>query len=153
MIFFVKRSVDNCRDTWLAQSTEAVTLFFFLIFFFKVFIYFWDRDRQSMSRGGAEREGDTEPKAAPGCQHRVRHLINWATQAPLEPVTLNLRWLVECATLSFDSGHDPRVVGSSHMSGSALSMKPAWDSLFLPLPSSLIVLSLSKIKGKKITGL
>ena len=34
------------------------TLFFF-INFFSTFIYFWDRERQSMNRGGAEREGDT----------------------------------------------------------------------------------------------
>ena len=42
--------------------------------FFNVFIYFWDRERQSMSRGGAEREGDTESEAgfqAPSCQHRA----------------------------------------------------------------------------------
>ena len=32
---------------------------FFLIFF-STFIYFWDRERQSMNGGGAEREGDTE---------------------------------------------------------------------------------------------
>ena len=31
-----------------------------------MFIYFWDRERQSMNGGGAEREGDTEPKQAPG---------------------------------------------------------------------------------------
>ena len=30
------------------------------IFFFNVFTYFWDRERQSMNGGGAEREGDTE---------------------------------------------------------------------------------------------
>ena len=28
--------------------------------FFSTFIYFWHRERQSMNRGGAEREGDTE---------------------------------------------------------------------------------------------
>ena len=28
-----------------------------------MFIYFWDRERQSMSAGGAEREGDTESEA------------------------------------------------------------------------------------------
>ena len=28
-----------------------------------MFIYFWDRERQSTSRGGAEREGDTESEA------------------------------------------------------------------------------------------
>ena len=32
-------------------------------FFFNVFIHFSDRERQSMSRGGAEREGDTESEA------------------------------------------------------------------------------------------
>ena len=26
-------------------------------------VYFWDRERQSMNRGGAEREGDTESEA------------------------------------------------------------------------------------------
>ena len=31
-----------------------------IVFFFNVFIYFWDRERQSMNGGGAEREGDTE---------------------------------------------------------------------------------------------
>ena len=31
-----------------------------LIIFFSTFIYFWDRERQSMNGGGAEREGDTE---------------------------------------------------------------------------------------------
>ena len=28
-----------------------------------MFIYFWDRERRSMNRGGSEREGDTESKA------------------------------------------------------------------------------------------
>ena len=32
----------------------------FLIFFFQHLFYFWDRERQSMNGGGAEREGDTE---------------------------------------------------------------------------------------------
>ena len=38
---------------------------------------------------------------------------------------------VERPTLDFDSGHDPRVMGSSPLLGSALSVDPAWDSLFL----------------------
>ena len=29
-----------------------------------MFIYFWERDAQSVSRGGAESEGDTESEAA-----------------------------------------------------------------------------------------
>ena len=38
-------------------------LFYFILFYFilfSTFIYFWDRERQSMNGGGAEREGDTE---------------------------------------------------------------------------------------------
>ena len=67
-----------------------------------MFIYFWDRERQSMSEGGAEREGDTEPKAVSRLQAisteiyaglelincemtwaKVGHSTDWATQVPL----------------------------------------------------------------------
>ena len=34
-----------------------------LFFFFLTFIYFGDRERQSVNGGGAEREGDTESEA------------------------------------------------------------------------------------------
>ena len=37
-------------------------------FFFLMFIYFWDRERQSMNGGGSEREGDKNPKQAPGSE-------------------------------------------------------------------------------------
>ena len=67
-----------------------------------MFIYFWDRERQSMNRGGAEREGDTEsemgsrlwavstePHAGLELTDReimtwaeVRRLTVWATQVP-----------------------------------------------------------------------
>ena len=43
---------------------------------------------------------------------------------------------VEHLTLDFASGHDPRVMGSSPVSGSAWSMERACDSLSLPLPYS-----------------
>ena len=47
---------------------------------------------------------------------------------------------VQCLTLDFRSGPDPRVVSSSLVLGSALSVEPAWDSLSrslsLPLPCS-----------------
>ena len=59
---------------------------------------------------------------------------------------------VEDPTLDVGSGHDPRVVGSSPTSGSALSVDPVRDSLSLspsaPLPRSLM-LSLSKNKTNK----
>ena len=68
-----------------------------------MFIYFWERQRQSMSRGGAEREGDTGSKAGSrfwavstepdvgleptSCKimtwAEVWRLTDWATQAPL----------------------------------------------------------------------
>ena len=73
-------------------------------FFFLTFIYFWDRERQSMNGGGAEREGDTEsetgsrlwaisPEPDVGLKltdretvtlAEVGHLTDWATQAPLK---------------------------------------------------------------------
>ena len=53
---------------------------------------------------------------------------------------------VECPTLDVGSGHDPRVVGSSPVWGSTLSMETAWDSLSPSAPPWL-TLSL-KIIGK-----
>ena len=39
------------------------------LIFFLTFIYFWDRERQSMNRGGAEREKETQnQKQAPGSE-------------------------------------------------------------------------------------
>ena len=69
-----------------------------------MFIYFWDRERQSMNEGGSEREGDTESEAGSrlwavstepdagleltDCEimtwAEVGRLTNWATQAPPE---------------------------------------------------------------------
>ena len=44
---------------------------------FKIFfnVYFWERERQSASRGGAEREGETvwSKLQALSCQHRAQH--------------------------------------------------------------------------------
>ena len=77
-------------------------LFIFFKFFFQRFIYFWDRERQSMNGGGAEREGDTEPEAGSRLwavstepdaglellDHKImswaeiRRLTKWATQSP-----------------------------------------------------------------------
>ena len=68
-----------------------------------MFIYFWEPERQSMSGGGAEREGDkesqagsrlwavgTEPDAGLELTNReittwaeAGSLTDWATQAPL----------------------------------------------------------------------
>ena len=45
--------------------------------------------------------------------------------------------LVEYLTLDFCSGHNPRVLDSSSLPGSVLSMEPAYDSLSLSLFLSL----------------
>ena len=60
---------------------------------------------------------------------------------------------LECSTLDLGSSHDLIVVRSSPALGSALSMKPDWDSLSLfPFPfhfSFSLSLSLSKTIIKK----
>ena len=78
---------------------------FFLFLFFNVYL-FWDRERQSMSGGGSEREGDTESETGSRLwavstgpdagleltDHEmvtwaeVGRLTDWATQAPLQMV-------------------------------------------------------------------
>ena len=81
------------------------------------FIYFWDRERQTMSRGGAEREGDTESKAGSrlwavstepntGLKLVDREIMtwaeverstNWATQAPWDQfISLSVASLLVC---------------------------------------------------------
>ena len=63
------------RNQWCSLTCDSITLisacllqlspFFslFFYFYFLTFIYFWDRERQGMNGGGAEREGDTELEA------------------------------------------------------------------------------------------
>ena len=55
---------------WLAFITHWTVIWWleFLIFFFLTFIYFWDRERQSMN-GVGQRERETQnPKQAPGSE-------------------------------------------------------------------------------------
>ena len=47
----------------------------FKFFFPTFFICFWDRERQSMNGGGAERGGDTEWKQAPGSEPSAQSLM------------------------------------------------------------------------------
>ena len=81
---------------WLIKIGTKPSFFFFLMF-----IYFWDRERQSMNEGGSEREGDTESEAGSrlwaispepnaglelmDCEimtwAEVSRLTDWATQA------------------------------------------------------------------------
>ena len=53
----------DCKLFYILSPSPACSLSrnkFKKYFFFPTFIYFWDREKQSMNRGGAEREGDTE---------------------------------------------------------------------------------------------
>ena len=53
-----QQCVDRSAHPKMATVVNFVPCIFF--FFFSTFIYFWDRERQSMNGGRAEREGDTE---------------------------------------------------------------------------------------------
>ena len=47
-------------------------------------IYFWDRERQSMSGGGAEREMETQnPKQAPGFELSAQSLTRGSNSQPV----------------------------------------------------------------------
>ena len=52
-----------CDDVIALMTNESVFVYswaFQNFLFVCLFIYFWDRERQSMNGGGAERERDTE---------------------------------------------------------------------------------------------
>ena len=70
-----------------AMNLKVKSIFFKKIFF-STFIYFWDRERQSMNGGGAEREGDTEsetgsrlraisPEPDVGLELTDREIVTW----------------------------------------------------------------------------
>ena len=78
-----------------------------------MFVYFWDRERQSVNGGRAEREGDTEFKAGswlwavstePDAELKttncyimtwaeVGHLTDWTTQAPHPNTTYQVAYI------------------------------------------------------------
>ena len=82
-----------------------------LWFFFNVCLFFWERGKENVSRGGAQREGDKESEA--GCKlwaisiepdaglrltnyeimtwTEVLHLTDWAIQAPPPPQNGSIR--------------------------------------------------------------
>ena len=64
----------------IKSKYTAIILFYFILFYFikkmfLTFIYFWDRERQSMNGGGSERERETQnPKQAPGSELSAQSL-------------------------------------------------------------------------------
>ena len=74
--------MDNTKDKLRDQGSSVV------FFVFSTFIYFWDRERQSMNGGGAERAGDTEsetrsrlrainPEPDVGLKLTDREIVTW----------------------------------------------------------------------------
>ena len=90
--------------TWaeVGRLTDCATQAPLFLIFFNIYLFLRDRERQSMSRGGAEREGDTESETGSrlwaistepdvGLELTDREIMtwaevgritNWATQAP-----------------------------------------------------------------------
>ena len=89
----------------LYEALNIVLSTYFIFFkIFLVFIYFWERDKQSVGREGREREGETENQSEASsrlwavstepdaeleltdCEimtwAEVRRLTDWATRAP-----------------------------------------------------------------------
>ena len=81
-----------------------------------MFIYFWDRERQSMNGGGAEREGDTEsetgsrlransPEPDAGLELTDREIMTWLksdaqpTAPPRHPLCPLLNWANCCFSI------------------------------------------------------
>ena len=82
-----------------------VCLFVCFLNFFSAFIYFGDRERQSMNGGGAEREGDTEsetgsrlraisPEPDAGLEPTDREIVTWlkSVAQPTAPPRLPMIW-------------------------------------------------------------
>ena len=68
-----------------------------------MFIYFWDSERQSMNRGGAEREGDTESETgsrlwADALSHQPRAWRGARTHGAQARDLAEVGRLTDCAT-------------------------------------------------------
>ena len=105
------------RWTPRAQGNQTRGHYFFLKKFFSTFIYFWDRERQSMNGEGAEREGDTEletgsrlraisPEPDTGLELTDREIVTWLKsdaqptappRRPKGPLFLNAPPSTRCA--------------------------------------------------------
>ena len=64
---------------------STVGLFFFLKFFLNIYLFLKDRVRQSVSGGGAEREGDTESETDSRLQ-----AVSTEPDAGLSPMNLEI---------------------------------------------------------------
>ena len=76
-------------STDIFSGTLGIT-YNILNFFFLTFIYFWDRERQNMNGGGAERETHTQnlkqaPGSEPSAQSTTRGSNSWTSRSWPEP--------------------------------------------------------------------
>ena len=63
-----------------------------------MFIYFWDRERQGMNGGGAEREGDTIGNRLQALSHQPRARYGARTPGPRYCDLAEAECLTNCAT-------------------------------------------------------
>ena len=81
-------NLQHLMKNWDWDPCICLFIIYLKKFFFSVFIYFWDRERQSMNGGGAEREGDTEsetgsrlwaisPEPDAGLELTDREIVTW----------------------------------------------------------------------------
>ena len=97
----------------LCRWLSTLTPFYFILFL--IFIYFWDRERQSMNRGGSEREGDTESEAGSrlravstepdaGLELTNHAIMTWAKVGHLTDLPRRLRSLRHLRRISCNLG-------------------------------------------------
>ena len=67
----VKGVTMKNKQSYCSRNSKNLEDFLFLLFFFKVYLFFFERNR--VSGGEGEREGEREnPKQALHCQHRAQ---------------------------------------------------------------------------------
>ena len=110
----------GCLTNWTIQAPQSCNLInITLKKMFKVLFVYFERESESMSREGAERGGrEREPQAGSEFQHRtwcgaqthrpwdhelklrIRHLTNWATQAPQNCNLINITFMTILASIA-----------------------------------------------------
>ena len=80
--------MEGVREFFVLLCNFCKSMFVCFFIFSTFFIYLWDRERQSMNGGGAEREGDTEsetgsrlraisPEPDAGLELTDREIVTW----------------------------------------------------------------------------
>ena len=75
-----KSSPKICRTAFYGNQSDSKI-------YFSVYLFLRERERQSTSRGGAEREGDPESEAAPGSELSAQSPARGSIPRNLETTT------------------------------------------------------------------